>query len=243
MAGFVRNQPRALMGFGTQYVGARPSLAGGKRARSPLQGGSISAELGRSLLENRILQLESQKAAAGDAAPAAIPERLSTAPSAAGAAVSRQVEAALASVTVGLQSGLYSSSALIEPCKAALESLLAGASELSLSEINSLLEDVKTLKSALDTDFDGEEVSSQGRRSGQGLLRAARRPARPRWMCRASRRSAGFCGGAQGRAQGASAAARARIALLSWRPLKQASHSRCRTQGRGRGARARLRRQ
>lgn len=164
--GFVLNQPKALQGFGITYEGAAPSAPrAGKRRRSSgslsLEGGTIDAALGNKLLQARIAHLDAAKEQQATEAAASVgapppPPRLSTAPTAAGAAVAKQVEAALASLQVGLQSGLYSASALIDPCKEALASLLAGASELSLPEIDSLLKDVSTLKDVLDTDLDGD---------------------------------------------------------------------------------------
>lgn len=152
--GFERLQPQAPGGYGGSYVSERPRLA---KVHSPrMSGGDISHATGRKLLENRVSQLATQREnAAADFGPGSQPYQSAhvSQASAAGQAVVDKVEAALASLTIGLQSGLYTSSSVVEPAKEALAALLSGGAELSAQQLRSLLAVVTDLADLVDTNI------------------------------------------------------------------------------------------
>lgn len=165
-AGYTKFQPAAPSGFGMHYDGARPLAHAHAHASAhahALAGGAISNDFARKLIENRIAQLDAQKGQAsseigGPQAPAPS--------SAEGTAVTGRVEALLSSLSVSLESGLFTGSAIVEPAKEVLSALLTGASELNVNEIDSIHTSVQQLLESVDFDSDaliGGKVAEVGK--------------------------------------------------------------------------------
>lgn len=150
-AGFTKHQPSAPNGFGLHYEGARPSWSAhaNMRERTPsnvLEGGAISNDFARKLIANRIAQLDAQKSQTTDVGT---PQTQSVS-SPEGAAVTQRVEAALSALSVSLEAGLFTGSAIVDPAKEALSALLSGASELGVDEIDSILDTIEKITDAVD---------------------------------------------------------------------------------------------